>query len=159
MSVLASCGLHLQFFISRLHSSFILPGPGAYIPCAVRRIQESFMQPPFKNPILVRGGLGEGLSARGMHFQMVMCWFLLGYFAAATQEDTGVSGLCLAQRGKKLSLGTADVPVAGVMACQRLVCGGCSGVARVMPFMAPLVSQMRTDMGVALMCAVGAVSV
>ncbi len=29
-----------------LHSSFILPGSSAYIPCAVRGVQESFVQTP-----------------------------------------------------------------------------------------------------------------
>lgn len=34
------------FVLPTLHSSFILPGSSAYIPCAVRGVQESFMQAP-----------------------------------------------------------------------------------------------------------------
>lgn len=92
---------------------------------------------------------------------MVMCshWVLLGHFPAAAQEDARVSRLCRAQRREKVCLGTADVPVAGIMTCQGLVCGGCSGVARVVPVVVAFVGQMRTDVGVALVCAVGAVSV
>lgn len=92
---------------------------------------------------------------------MVMCRHrvLLGHFTAAAQEDACVACLCWAQRGEKVCLGTADMPVAGIMACQGLVRGGCSGVACVMPIMVAFVGQMWTDVGMALMCAVGAVSV
>lgn len=83
---------------------------------------------------------------------------LLSHFAAAAQEDTRVAALCWAQRGEKVHLCAADMPVARVMARQRLVCGG-GNVARVMPVMVAFVGQMRADVGVALMCAVGAVSV
>lgn len=88
---------------------------------------------------------------------MVMCCHrvLLGHFAAAAQEDACVACLCWAQGGEKVCLGTADVPVAGIMARQGLVRGGCGGVACVVAF----VGQMWTDVGVSLMCAVGAVSV
>ncbi len=101
------------------------------------------------------------MSALGVHLQMVMCCHrvLLGHFAAATQEDARVACLCRAQRGEKVCLGTADVPVAGVMACQGLVRGGCSSVACVMPIVVAFMGQMWADMGVALMCAMGAVSV
>lgn len=51
------------------------------------------------------------------------------------------------------------MPVTWVMACQGLMCGGCSSVACVMPIMVAFLSQMWADVGVALMCAVGAVSV
>lgn len=36
--------LDLLFFLLALHSSFVLPGSGAYIPCAVRGVEESFLQ-------------------------------------------------------------------------------------------------------------------
>lgn len=92
---------------------------------------------------------------------MVMCCrrVLLGHFAAPTQENARVARLCRAQGREKVCLRAADVPVAGVVACQGLVCGGCSGVTRVMSFVMAFVGQMRTDVGVALVCAVGAVSV
>lgn len=101
------------------------------------------------------------MSARGVHLQMVMCRHrvLLGHFAAAAQEHACVAGLCRAQGREKVCLGTADMPVAGIMACQGLVRGSCSGVACVMPIMVAFVGQMWTDVGVTLMCAVGAVSV
>lgn len=101
------------------------------------------------------------MSARSVHLHMVMrCHrVLLGHFAAATQEDARVACLCWAQRREKVCLGTADMPVAGVMACQGLMRGGCSSVACVMPIMVAFVGQMWTDVGVALVCAVGAVSV
>lgn len=99
------------------------------------------------------------MSARSVHLQMVMCRHrvLLGHFAAATQEDARVACLCRTQRREKVCLGTADMPVAGVMARKGLVSGG--GVACVMPIMVAFVGQMWTDVGVALVCAVGAVSV
>lgn len=117
------------------------------------------MQAPFENPVLIGRILGVGLSARGVHLQVVMCRHrvLLRHFAAATQEDARVAGLCRAQRGEQVCLGAADVPVAGVVARQGLVRGG--GVARVMPVMVAFVGQMWADVGVALVCAVGAVSV
>lgn len=119
------------------------------------------MQPPLQNPILIGRVLGVGLSAWGVHLQMMRCCrrVLLGHFAAATQEDARVACLCWAQRREKVCLSTADMPVAGIMACQGLVRGGCSGVACVMPIMVAFVGQMWTDVGVTLMCAVGAVSV
>lgn len=119
------------------------------------------MQAPLQNPILIGRVLGVGLSARGMHLQMVMCrhGVLLSHFAAATQEDPRVACLRWAQRRENVCLGTADMPVAGVMACQGLMCGGCSSVARVVPVVVAFVGQMWTDVGMALMCAMGAVSV
>lgn len=84
---------------------------------------------------------------------------LLGNFAAAAQEDACVACLCRAQGGEKVCLGTADVPVAGIMACQGLVRGGRGSVACVVPIVVAFVGQMWADVGVALMCAVGAVSV
>lgn len=100
------------------------------------------------------------MSARDVHLYMVMCRHrvLLRHFAAAAQEDPRVARLCRTQRRKQVCLGAADVPVAGVMARQGLV-RGCSGAARVMPLVVAFVGQVRTDVGVALMCAVGAVSV
>lgn len=88
---------------------------------------------------------------------MVMCCHgvLLSHFAAAAQEDARVSCFCRAQRREKVCLGTADVPVAGIMACQGL----CSSVACVMHVMVAFVGQVWTDVGVTLVCAVGAVSV
>lgn len=84
---------------------------------------------------------------------------LLGHFAAAAQEDARVACLRRAQGWEEVCLGTADVPVAGVVARQGLVRGGRSGVARVMPVVVAFVGQVRTDVGMTLVCAVGAVSV
>ena len=101
------------------------------------------------------------MSARSVHLHVVMRHHrvLLGHFAAATQEDVRVACLCGAQRGKQVCLGAADMPVAGVVTCQGLVRGGCRGVACVMPIEVAFVGQMWTDVGMALMCAVWAVSV
>lgn len=96
-----------------------------------------------------------------MHLQMAMCrhWVRLSHFAAATQKDARVACLCRAQGGEKVCLGTANVPVAGVVARQGLMCGGGSSMTCVMPVMVAFMSQVWTDVGVALMCAVWAVSV
>lgn len=123
------------------------------------------MQPPLQDAVLIGRVLWVGLSALCMHFQVVMCGsgVLLCSFAAAAQEDACVSGLGRAQGGEEVRLGTADVPVAGVMARQGLVRGGMAGVmplmAGVMPVVLAFVGQVRADVGMALMCAVGAVSV
>lgn len=86
---------------------------------------------------------------------MVMCryWFLLGHFAAAAEEVARVGTLCWAQGGKQVCFCTTDMSMTVVMAGQGLMC------ASVMPVMMALVGQMGTDMGIALMCAVGTVCV
>lgn len=120
------------------------------------------MQPPLKNPVLIGRVLGVRLSTRGVQPQVVMRRqrLLLGHLAASAQEDARVSGLGRAQGGEKVWFGAADVPVARVVARRRLVrAGGSGGAARVMPVVVPFVDQMRADVRVALMRAVGAVSV
>lgn len=101
------------------------------------------------------------MSARSVHLQVVM-WrhqVLLSHFATATQEGARVTCLCLAQSGEKLCFGAADMPVARIMARQGFVRGGCCGVACMMPIVVAFVGQVWADVGVTLMCAVGAVSV
>lgn len=90
-----------------------------------------------------------------MHLYVVMCryWFLLGHFAAAAEEVARVGTLCWAQGGKQVCFCTTDVSMTVVMAGQGLMC------ASVMPVVMALVGQMGTDMGMALMCAVGTVCV
>lgn len=75
-----------------------------------------------------------------------MSGLLLGHFPTAAQEHASV---CLgwAQRGEQVCFGAADVPVAGVVA---------GGVAAVVSL---VLVDVRTDVGVALVCAVRAVSV
>lgn len=71
---------------------------------------------------------------------------LVLYFPTAAEEHARV-GLGRAQRGEELRLSAADVPVAGVVA---------GGVAAVVRF---VLVDVGADVGVALVCAVGAVSV
>lgn len=80
-----------------------------------------------------------------MHLQMVMSALLLSHFSTATQEHARIC-LCWAQRGEQVCFGAADVPVAGVVA------GGVAGVVSL------VLVDVGTDVGVALMCAVRAVS-
>lgn len=80
-------------------------------------------------------------------------WFLLGHLAAAAEEDARVAALCWAQGGKQVCFCTTDVSMTVVMAGQGLMC------ASVMPVMMALMGQMGTDVGMALMCAVGTVRV
>lgn len=115
------------------------------------------MQAPFQDPVLIGRVLGVGLSARGVHLQVVMRHHqvVLSHFATATQEGAGVARLRLAQAGEKVCLGTADVPVAGVMARQGLV-GGCT---RMMPLVMPFMGHVGADVAVSLVCAVRAICV
>lgn len=102
------------------------------------------------------------MSARSVHLQMMMMSrrrFFLGHFAASAQEDAGLPRLCRAKSREKVRLGAADMPVTGIMAGQGLVCCCRSTVASVMPVVVGLVGQMWTDVGMALVRAVGAVSV
>lgn len=83
-----------------------------------------------------------------MHLQMMMCCHgvLLGHFATAAQKHA-CFGLCGTQRGEQVCFGAADVSMAGVVA---------GSVACVVGF---VLVDVGADVGMALVCAVWAVSV